>query len=292
MNPGELMGGAISTPTRFVESGGRRLAYRSVGEGTPIILCVRFRGVLDVWDPAFIDALARDFRVITFDYSGLGQSTGAASYNPRSLATDAVDLADALGLDRFVIGGWSLGGQAAQAVAALHADRVTHAILIGTTPPGKVPHGPEPVFFERALKPVNDLDDETVLFFEPASPASVAASTASHDRISARTSDLSPPIPEEVYLRLLGENTSGDLFPDEGYRGVLAATPIPLLVISGDHEIVFPVQNWFELVDQWPSLHLMVFPQAGHGVQHQYLAICADLIASFVRNQASNGQTG
>ena len=52
---------AITAPTLFVESQGRRLAYQSVGEGPPLILCVRFRGMLDVWDPAFIDALARAF---------------------------------------------------------------------------------------------------------------------------------------------------------------------------------------------------------------------------------------
>jgi hypothetical protein len=61
---------AANTPTRFVDVGGRRLAYRSGGDGKPLVLCHRFRGVLDLWDPAFIDGLAaRGFRVITFDYS-------------------------------------------------------------------------------------------------------------------------------------------------------------------------------------------------------------------------------
>jgi len=44
----------------------------------------RFRGVLDLWDPAFIDGLAaQGFQVVIFDYSGLGQSTGEKSYNPQ-----------------------------------------------------------------------------------------------------------------------------------------------------------------------------------------------------------------
>jgi pimeloyl-ACP methyl ester carboxylesterase len=97
--------------TRFVEVGGRKLAYRSVGKGKPIVLCHRFRGVLDLWDPAFIDSLtAEGFQVVTFDYSGLGQSTGEKSYNPASLVQDAKDLIDALGLRDVVIGGWSIGG--------------------------------------------------------------------------------------------------------------------------------------------------------------------------------------
>ena len=117
------------------------------------------------------------------------------------------------------------------------------------------------------------------------SVASRAAGEASIARIGQRTEGLSPPIPEETYLRLLGANTSGDLFPDDGgYRDFLASTDIPILVISADHEIVFPVHNWFELVREWKSLRLMVLPEAGHGVQHQYPEVCADLIDSFVRN--------
>ena len=90
---------AVSTPTRFVDVGGRRLAYRSVGRGKPIVLAHRFRGVLDWWDPAFIDALAaKGFQVVYFDYRGLGQSTGQKTYDLASLANDSKDLIDALGL--------------------------------------------------------------------------------------------------------------------------------------------------------------------------------------------------
>jgi len=89
---------ALTAPTRFVDVGGRTLAYRTVGDGQPIVLCNRFRGVLDLWDPAFLESLAaRAFKVVTFDYSGLGQSTGEKTYNPASLARDAKDLIDALG---------------------------------------------------------------------------------------------------------------------------------------------------------------------------------------------------
>ncbi|XRD81666.1 alpha/beta hydrolase [Dyella halodurans] len=279
---------AIDTPTQFVESKGRKLAYRVLGSGEPLILCVRFRGVLDVWDPAFLDALSRSFRVITFDYSGLGRSTGEANYDPRALAQDAVDLADALGIQRFFLAGWSLGGHAAQVVAITHPDRVRKLVLIGTCPPGKLSHGPEQVFFERALKFDNDLDDETVLFFEPASERSRMAAKASNARIAKRiASDRSPVVPEETYLRLLqaGEAPSDELFVDRGgYRDALAITPTPILVISGDHEIVFPVRNWFEMIPSWRSFHLLVVPQAGHGPHHQEPQFCVDAIVSFIAN--------
>jgi len=276
---------AVNTPTRFAEVKGRRLAYRDIGQGVPLILCLRFRGILDSWDPAFLDALAAHHRVITFDYSGLGQSTGEPSYVRKNMARDAIDLADALGLERFVIGGWSLGGIAAQVVARLHPERTLKILLIGTTPPGKVRVGPKPIFFERALKPVNDLDDETVLFFHPDSRKSRAAAVASHNRIAARTTDVSPAIPIDTVLKMMAETRSEDLFVDDnGYRDFLKTTDIPVLVISGDQEIVFPVENWFDVTPQTKSVHLMVLPQMGHGPQHEAPQLCADLITSFIKN--------
>ena len=51
-------------------------AYRDTGGGreggVPLVLLQHFRGNLDNWDPALIDALASARRVITFDNAGVG----------------------------------------------------------------------------------------------------------------------------------------------------------------------------------------------------------------------------
>jgi len=271
--------------TQFVETNGRRLAYRKIGTGPPIVLCHRLRGVMDVWDPAFLDALAENFTVVTFDYSGLGQSTGVATYNRASLASDAKDLIDALGLGKVIIGDWSLGGIAAQIFTAAYPGRTSHAILIGTVPPGEQPHQAEPIFLPTALKPNYDLKDEYILFFEPESAVSRAAADASHQRIASRTADKSPPIPEEIYLRILKETHDPKaVFPDcSGYWETLDNTQIPILSINGDHDVVFPVENWYALNREWKSLHIATFPQAGHGPHHQYPEAVAEYISAFVR---------
>ncbi|MFY0578252.1 alpha/beta fold hydrolase [Cystobacter fuscus] len=83
---------------------------------------------------------------------------------------------------------------------------------------------------------------------------------------------------------MMAETRAEDLFVDDnGYRDFLKTTDIPVLVISGDQEIVFPVENWFDLTPQTKSVHLMVFPQMGHGPQHEAPRLCADLITSFIR---------
>jgi len=275
---------AATVSTQFVEKNGRRLAYRRIGSGPDLVLALRFRGVMDSWDPAFLDALARSFTVTTFDYSGLGQSTGMPSYIRTDMARDILDLADVLGLETFALGGWSLGGIAVQVFAAEHPERVSHLILIGTVPPGPQPHGIQPVFYEHALKPDYDLADEAVLFFEPASPASVAAARASHDRIAARTGDVSPAIPPETFLSILKASSTPDAAfsdPDDRYGAFFRKGGMPVLVISGDHEIVFPVENWHALNRVWLDLHILTIPQAGHGPQHQHPKLIAGLIAGF-----------
>ncbi|WP_198173794.1 alpha/beta fold hydrolase [Lysobacter soli] len=68
---------AATAETRYVQVDGDRIAYRRIGSGSPIVLANRMRGTLDTWDPLFLDTLARNHTVITFDTPVL--ATPAAS---------------------------------------------------------------------------------------------------------------------------------------------------------------------------------------------------------------------
>ena len=202
--------GAGYADTRFVESGGRKLAYRSVGKGKPIVLAHRFRGVLDLWDPAFIDALAaQGFQVITFDHSGMGLSTGERSYNPSALVKDAKDLIDGLRLKDVVIGGWSFGGIVAQIYVAMFGASVSHAVLISTTPPGKLVKAGEQLFYDLAAQGPATLEQYTTMFFEPSDPASRAASQRSFERIFARETGRSPDVSVDWALAMFAAALAG-----------------------------------------------------------------------------------
>ncbi|WP_116140203.1 alpha/beta fold hydrolase [Trinickia diaoshuihuensis] len=271
-----------SAPTQFVDVGGRRLAYRSVGRGKPLVLCVRFRGTMDTWDPLFLDSLAEQgFRVVTFDYSGLGQSTGERTYNPAALAQDAIDLILALDLKDVVIGGWSVGGMAAQIVLAKAPALVSHAVLIATTPPGPLVKPGEQLFYTLARRE-NDFDDLVTVFFEPASPASRAAAEQSLKRTSERKHDLSPSVPLEWAAEQLGDRPRNPMFPADAVLQALKSTQIPVLHLGADHDIVFPVENWYALNAQLPTLHLVTLPRTGHGPHLQYPQASAKHIAAFV----------
>ena len=110
----------------FVRSGGRRLAYATVGDGQPLVLPpwwvshpvadwqgARFR--------AFVEGLATHRRVVRFDRLGTGYSDRERS--PDSYTLDAeVDaltaVTDALGLESFTMIGISCGGCTAARYAA------------------------------------------------------------------------------------------------------------------------------------------------------------------------------
>lgn len=276
---------ASNVPAAFADIGGKSLAYRSIGSGQPILLCMRFRGTMDLWDPAFIDALADNgLRVIVFDYSGLGLSTGTPSYNPLDMALDVRDLIAALGLENVILSGWSLGGLAAQAALALYPENISHLVLIGTNPAGENRHAGEQIFYEVAGKELYDLQDEIVLFFEPTSQASRTAAAASAARIKARTEGRSPPVPIAFARERLANGPTRAPFPADFVREALIDSAIPVLHVGGDHDIIFPVENWYALNRALPAVTLLTFPQAGHGPHHQHPELTADAIASFVRN--------
>ena len=262
---------AVSSPNRFLESRGRRLAYRELGSGKPLVLLTRFRGNMDLWDPLFLDSLAASgFRVISFDYSGLGLSTGERSYNPQDLARDAIDLIEGLALrDVVVVLGWSLGGLAAQVVLAAHPQRVSHAVLIATAPAGPLVKTAEQRFHDLARRPKNSFDDEVELFFEPTSPESREAARRSHDRIAARTTERSVPVPVDFAADVLGERPKNPIFPADAVLKALEHTKIPVLHVGGDRDISCPIENWYALNPRLPTLQLLTLPRAGHAPHHQ-----------------------
>ena len=85
--------------------------YRDTGRasGVPLVLLQHFRGNLDNWDPALIDALAPARRVITFDNAGVGGSTGTTPDTIEQMARDAVAFIAAMQFGPVDLLGFSIG---------------------------------------------------------------------------------------------------------------------------------------------------------------------------------------
>lgn len=272
---------ALKSKTEYANVSGRKLAYRSIGKGAPIILVNRFRGTLDTWDPLFLDKLSKNHRVISFDYTGIGYSTGELPTDITVVARDVKDLAQFLNLKKVIVLGWSYGGLVAQIAALQYPDLVTHAILLGTGPVGKREVPLEQAFLDAALKPMNDFNDEVILFFEPKSATSRTAAKASHDRIAQRIDVAKIPSTMAVFERYF-KGAAGAADDTAGFRDKLKNTAMPILVISGDHDISFAVENWYPLVRQLPTTQIITLPLTGHGPQHQHPELVTAYIEVFL----------
>jgi pimeloyl-ACP methyl ester carboxylesterase len=272
---------ALTAETQFAEIDNNKIAYRKFGDGAPLFFVNRFRGIMDTWDPLFLDYLSDRHMVILFDYPGIGNSEGELPLDILDVAKVVPQLADYLGIDNFNVLGWSYGGLVAQAVTFQNQDRVLKTILIGTNPPGENEIPIEPVFFEHALKPANDLEDEYYLFFEPSSERSRQKAKDSHDRIGQRlNSDLIPSTPEVFQRYITGSGTMREdkLNFREGYKTLKS----PVLVISGDHDISFATENWFPLLRNAPTMQHIILNDTGHGPQHEHPELTARYINVFL----------
>ena len=113
-------------------------AYRDTGpgDGVPLVLLQHFRGNLDNWDPALIDALAADRRVVTFDYAGVGGSAGETAHTVEQMAQESIVFIEALDLRPVDLLGFSIGSFVAQQIALTRPAIVRRVVLASAAPQG------------------------------------------------------------------------------------------------------------------------------------------------------------
>src|ERR1700739_2152699 len=176
------------TPTDVVRvASGIDFAYRRVGNrgDMPLVLANYFAANMDDWAPLICDGLTADRDVITFDYPGIGGSTGTPPATVAELAVDCVGFLHALGLTTVDFLGFSLGGMVAQQIASSHPGMLRRMILCGTGPRG----GEKMTFDELSADELNDSVALLLNAFFTSSDASQAAGRAYLDRLNPRQAD-------------------------------------------------------------------------------------------------------
>jgi pimeloyl-ACP methyl ester carboxylesterase len=103
-------------------------------EGAPTVILVHALATTAAlsWYPS-MNALARQFRVIAFDQRWHGRGITSETFSLEDCADDVVAVADALGVDRFIVAGYSMGGAIAQLTWRRHRDRVDGLVLAATS---------------------------------------------------------------------------------------------------------------------------------------------------------------
>ena len=114
---------------------GRRIFYRLSGRGPFAILMPVPWGLDSYIQTRGFSSLGFYLALLTFDPRGVGRSDAVASddeYSRETIARDAADAADAVGLPRSVVIGHSGGGAVALTYALAFPERVSHLILLST----------------------------------------------------------------------------------------------------------------------------------------------------------------
>ena len=101
--------------------------------GAPVLILLHGTACTAVlnWFPA-LETLSARYRVVLFDQRWHGRGIQAARFRLDDCADDVVAVADALGLDRFVCVGYSLGGIVSLLTAHRHPDRVAGLVPCAT----------------------------------------------------------------------------------------------------------------------------------------------------------------
>src|SRR5262249_6508544 len=95
-----------------------------------------FRGNLDNWDPALIDALASTRSVIAFDNTGVGATAGATPPTIAAMAADAIAFLTALDVGPVDLLGFSIGSFVAQAGVLVRPALVRRLVRAPPAPQG------------------------------------------------------------------------------------------------------------------------------------------------------------
>ena len=270
--------------TKFVEGNGLRYAYRELGPagGVPLAFCHRFRGTMDDWDPAVVDALAAKRRVILFDNAGIGLSTGETPDSIKGMADRVAEFIRLIELKRVDLFGFSLGGYVAQTVTLDYPHLVRRLVLAGTGPGGGegiVLAGPE--IRQISGRPVLGLEEYLYLFFSP-SDASQAAGRRYWVRINERGPEREPPVSEatlkaQVAALVAWSQGKGSALPR------LSEIKQPVLVANGHNDVMVPTVNSFIMAQKIKDATLIIYPDSGHGFLFQYPSTFTRHVLDFLK---------
>jgi pimeloyl-ACP methyl ester carboxylesterase len=190
------------------------------------------------------------------------------------LAEDVIRVADHLELERFVLGGHSMGGYVAFRVAASHRQRLSGLILIDTRAAADTPEGAAKRRASIAAIAAGGRDK----FLDGFLPLLVApASRARQPELMQQLRTIAAGIPDHVLTGCLkGMMTR----PDS--RDLLAGLDLPVLAIVGAQDPVTPPDEARALALALPRGVLLEVPDAGHTPPLEQPKIVGEAIIKFL----------
>lgn len=233
---------------------GIKLAYVELGDprGEPLLLLHGFTDSSRIWT-ALLPYLSAH-RVLIPDQRGHGASDApACCYSPHVLADDARLFLDAMGVERAVVVGHSLGSMVGQVLAAEHPARVGRLVLAASTALAPVRRGDW--LWQRTVD-VSAIPSSNAAFMAEwrigASPTPVDPALARHWDEDVKR------VPAHVWRAVPRE------LLDVPVGRFAADVKAPVLILSGGADPLFTAEHHRSLVRAYPKAHARIFAGLGH----------------------------
>jgi pimeloyl-ACP methyl ester carboxylesterase len=246
--------------SRFVDVDGMSVHYRDEGTGPAVVLLHGTGASLHTWD-AWTAALAGQHRVVRFDLPGFGLTGPHPRDDYRTEAyVDFLDhLVARLGVDKFVVGGNSLGGTIAWGYAVAHPDKVSGLVLVDS---GGYPHDHKlPLAFRIGRMP------GIAQLFEHLDPAPLVRRTlpdayGDPSRVTADVLDRYVELSLRAgNRRAFGKRSATAL---EDRTSELAKLHLPTLVLWGEKDTLIPVADARRFGAAITGAKVQIYPELGH----------------------------
>ena len=258
-----------------IELQGRTIYYEDHGDGEPLLGVMGLAADTLSWTLQ-VPAFSERHRTVIFDNRDVGQSSADEhDYEITDMAQDAIELADALGLDRFHLVGVSMGGAIAQELALAAPQRVRTLTLVVTfAAGGAYARKLAEQWGSRVRKLTREehLDELLLLtlseaFFENSEAVDFV-----------RTMALQNPNPQspEAFgrqLRASSRHRAGDR---------LRSLAMPVHVIGAEYDILIPVWKSREVAGLIPGVRFTVIDGAPHAVQLERAQEFNDAVLGFI----------
>ena len=237
---------------------GLGLFYEIEGDGDPVVLIPGFAAGRWIWFKQTAD-LSRTFRVILFDPRGVSASDKPEGPQTISLlADDIAHLLQTIGIASAHIVGASFGGFVAQEFALKYPSMTRKLVLCCTSfgGPNHIVPAPETLMALASTKGLNSeerMRENLLLAFTPEFVQTHVAEIDHIVRLRATNE-----VPEHIYLSQLQAAMSFNV------ESRLAEIKCPTLVLSGDADVIVPVQNSLNLAAKIPGAQLQIITGGSH----------------------------
>ena len=259
----------------IVTADGARIAYEDIGAGEPVVFLHAFPLNRTMWAPQ-TSALAGDWRCITIDTRGFGDSPAEPPFSVDRYADDVVAVLDHAGIARATIVGLSMGGYVAFALWRRAADRVRGLVFADT----------------RAGADAADARErrrELIALARASGPGPVV------DRqligLLGKTTRGRRPQVEEM-ARGIGESATVEgvigaleaLMARPDSTATLATISVPTLFIAGEEDVVTPPKEAWAMHEAVANSRLELLAGAGHLSNIEVPAAFNVVLSEFLRS--------